>query len=200
MVNQEKETDDLKHSENDHVEEGINDIMLNDIWTFYFHDPYNEDWTYNSYKKICDISSVDEFWTLDHLICKKIHCGIFFVMREYVFPCWDDENNIKGGCLSIKVLKQDMASFWRDLCIKLLGETLLKEEYNTKSNWNIINGISTSPKKFFSIIKIWIKSIDLCNPDMFNFPKNYQGEIIFRSNQQNIDDNHLKLYPSKCIE
>lgn len=179
---------------NNEISEGSkSDILLNDIWTFYFHDPYNEDWTYPSYHKVFDISSVDEFWILDKMIFHKIHCGMFFLMREYVFPCWDDENNIKGGCLSIKVLKQDMQSFWKDLCIRILGETFLKEEYNNKEYWNLVNGISTSPKKFFSIIKVWVKSSDISDPKMFNFPEQYQGEIIYRSNQQNIDENHSKI-------
>lgn len=171
----------------------MEDILLNDIWTLYFHNPFNEDWTYQSYMKIQDISSVQEFWQIHRLIEDNIHNGIFFLFREYVFPCWDDENNVKGGCLSIKVLKQDMNKFWQDLCVKVLGETFLKEEYNNKTNWNMINGISTSPKKYFCIIRIWVKSADLGDPIMFNFPKEYQGDVIYRSNQQKIDENHTKL-------
>jgi len=174
----------------------LEDLMLNDIWTFYFHDPYDEDWTYPSYKKISDISSVEEFWTVQSLIHDKISCGMFFLMREYVFPSWDDTNNLKGGCFSLKVLKQDIPQFWQDICIKILGETFLKEEYNNdnkKSLWNLINGVSTSPKKHFSIISIWMKSSELNDPKMFNFPNLYQGEIFFKSNQQKIDENHTKI-------
>lgn len=169
------------------------DILLNDIWSLYFHSPSNEDWTYQSYIKIQDVSSVDEFWQIHNVLEDNIHKGIFFLFREYVFPCWDDENNVKGGCLSIKVLKQDMKKFWEDLCIKVLGETFLKEEYNSKAYWSMINGISTSPKKFFCIIRIWVKSSDLSDPKMFNFPQSYQGDVIYRSNQQKIDENHSKL-------
>lgn len=189
-----------KNEENEENKEEEEDLLLNDIWTFYFHDPYNEDWTYPSYQKVCDISSAEEFWLLDHYICEKVHCGMFFLMREYVYPCWDDENNIKGGCLSIKVLKQDVQEFWKDLCIKILGETFLKEEYNNINYWNMINGISTSPKKFFSIIKVWVKSAEVSDPKMFNFSPKYQGEIIYRSNQQNIDENHVKLDQKKLKE
>lgn len=173
------------------------DILLNDIWSLYFHSPFNEDWTYKSYTKLQDISSVHEFWQIHNILEDKIHNGIFFLFREYVFPCWDDENNVKGGCLSIKVLKQDMNKFWQDLCVKVLGETFLKEEFNNKKNWNMINGISTSPKKYFCIIRIWVKSSDLGDPKMFNFPKEYQGDVIYRSNQQKIDENHTKIERQK---
>jgi hypothetical protein len=171
-------------------EEPVKEIILNDIWTLYFHDPYNEDWNYPSYHKICDRTSVDEFWQLQNIVKDKIHCGMFFFMREYVFPCWDDENNKNGGCLSLKVLKQDMSDFWEELCIRLLGETLLKEEH--RHNWNLVNGISTSPKKYFCIIKIWIKSSDIADPNMFDLPDKYHGEVLFRSNQENIDNDHQK--------
>lgn len=169
------------------------DLMLNDIWSFYFHDPYDENWTYPSYKKIGDISSVEEFWALQKLLKNKIHCGMFFLMREYVFPCWDDENNLKGGCFSLKVLKQDMPQFWQDICIKILGETFLKEEYNQKNLWSLINGVSTSPKKHFSIIRVWVKSAELSDPNIFNFPNLYQGDVFFKSNQQKIDENYSKV-------
>lgn len=164
------------------------DALLNDIWTLYFHDPYNEDWTYASYQKITDVSSVDEFWQLHEQLHEKIHCGMFFLMREYVFPCWDDENNKNGGCLSIKVLKQDMSLFWEELCTKLLGECLLKTEH--REHWNLVNGISTSPKKYFCIIKIWVKSLDVAKAEMFDLPAKYHGEVLYRSNQENIDNDH----------
>lgn len=173
------------------VKEDEDDVLLNDIWTLYFHDPYNENWTYPSYLKITDISSVDEFWQVFHILHDKIHCGMFFLMREYVFPCWDDENNKNGGCLSIKVLKQDMSEFWEHLSIRLLGEGLLTQDH--RKHWNLVNGISTSPKRFFCIIKIWVKSMDIAEAIMYDIPPKYHGEVLYRSNQENIDNDHAKL-------
>lgn len=174
------------------LHEDDNDVILNDLWTFYFHDPYDQDWTMSSYQQICNVSSVVEYWQLHDLIKDKIINGMFFLVREYVFPCWDDENNIKGGCLSLKVAKHDMLQFWEDITIKLLSETLLKDPY--RHHWNLINGISSCPKKYFTIIKIWLKSGDVSDPRMFNFPVTYKGDIIYNSNQQKIDDNHTKLF------
>jgi hypothetical protein len=167
------------------------ECILNDIWSLYFHDPYNEDWTYGSYIKVVDTSSVDEFWVINNITNDKIHCGMFFYMREYIFPCWDDENNKNGGCLSLKVLKHDMMEFWEELCVRLLGETLLKEEH--REHWNLINGISTSPKKYFCIIKIWIKGSEIADVRKFNLPAKYHGEVLYKSNQENIDNDHLRM-------
>jgi len=164
----------------------------NDIWSVYFHDPYDENWALNSYVRLANMSSIEEFWVLHKELKDKIHCGMFFIMREHIFPCWDDENNKNGGCLSIKVLKQDMKEFWERLCIKLLGETLVKEQHRGE-HWDIVNGISTSPKKHFCIIKIWLKTDKLVDKSFYDIPPNFYGDILFRSNQENIEHNNHQL-------
>lgn len=161
--------------------------LLNDVWTFYFHDPNDTNWNFDSYVRMKNISSVEEFWSIHNQIKPKIHLGMFFLMREFVFPCWDDEHNRDGGCLSMKVLKQDMPKVWEDICVKLLGETVLAES-KRKSFWNAVNGISTSPKKHFCIIKIWLKNNDHTLPADFALP-NFHGELLYRSNQDNIQNN-----------
>lgn len=160
------------------------ELFINDIWYVYFHDPLDVDWTITSYIRLSSIGSIEQFWENMNCMKNQVHKGIFFIMREYVFPCWDDINNINGGCLSIKILKDQLAEFWEDLCIKLLGETLLKE--NKRHLWNIINGISSSPKKHFCIIKIWLKNDSLANKDFFNVLPKYYGDILYKSNRENI--------------
>lgn len=171
--------------------EKSNDIYLNDVWTMYFHDPNDMNWTNESYINTGNISTVDDFWNHSkHTNC-HIHKGMFFLMREHVFPYWDDPLNIHGGCFSIKVLKDDMSIYWEDICIKLLGETLL----NDPEKWDLINGISTSPKKHFCIVKIWTRNVDLANEDpkkCFNLLPNYHGDILFKSNMENISNDSIK--------
>jgi hypothetical protein len=159
-----------------------NETFLNDIWSLYFHDPSDMDWNYKSYKRLCDISTVEAYWQTHHLIKDKLHNGMFFLMREHIFPCWDDEYNKNGGCLSIKVLKQDVKTFWEYFTIRMLGECLCKDS----SNWDLLNGISTSPKKHFCIVKIWLKTNDLTTKDVFNFPETYDGEILYKPNIDSI--------------
>lgn len=172
------------------MERNVNAIQeetfVNDIWNLYFHDPYNTDWGFQSYKRICTISSVEMFWTVHKLLEGHLHSAMFFLMREHVFPCWDDPHNITGGCLSLKVLKQDLKQFWEHISTRLVGECLMKD-VNLFEN---VNGISTSPKKHFCIIKIWLKSNDFIDRNLFDLPGDYQGEFIFKSNRENIENNN----------
>lgn len=157
---------------------------LNDTWSLYFHDPYDTDWTYDSYKKVCELCSANDYWSVDHALDESVAKGMFFIMREHIFPCWDDKYNIEGGCLSMKVLKQDMVEFWRHMVARLLGETLLKDDHIHL--WDKVNGISTSPKKHFAIVKIWVATEELGDPLKFALPENFHGEIIYKSNRDNI--------------
>lgn len=160
------------------------DVLLNDLWSFYFHDPLNNDWNLSSYVKVSDIGCVEDFWMVNDTFEPKVHLGMFFLMREHIFPCWDDALNKTGGCLSIKVLKQDVPSFWRELCMKMLGETLIVEE--KRKNFDLVNGISTSPKKNFCIIKIWLRTSELSNKMFFNIPHGFYGDILYKANTENL--------------
>lgn len=185
------------------------DIYLNDIWVLYFHDPNDSNWNMISYLNLGSINNVQEFWNHHQCLTPHLHQGMFFIMREYVFPSWDDKENINGGCLSIKILKENIQLYWEDLCVKLLGETLINEEYR-EAYWNTINGISISPKKFFCIVKIWLKDESLWSDiadfhqDILNYNiiKRYMNlmkppdgaDILYKSNRDNIsNDNTLAI-------
>lgn len=167
-----------------------NDVLINDLWTVYFHDPSNSDWTNQSYVRIGDIASVDDFWAHANGWVKIIHQGMFFMMRDGIYPCWDDPNNIDGGVISIKILKEILPDFWNDICMKVLGESILKKD--ARGKWDLVNGISTSPKKHFCIVKIWVKTPELASKDFFDICHKYYGDIIYKSNRDNIDNDHLK--------
>lgn len=156
------------------------DIILNNTWSFYFHNPISNNWNKDGYVKISDISTVKDFWKVFNEIKRYIHNGMFFMMRDTIFPVWDDPCNKDGSFLSFKVLKTDVQDFAEDILINILGEKLLIDEYIHK--WNNVNGISFSPKKNFCIVKIWMKSKDMKSKDLFNIPVNYQGEIIYKEN------------------
>jgi hypothetical protein len=170
----------------------MSETYLNDVWSVYFHDPYSNDWTTESYKMLGTVSTVEEFWQHYNISKENINKAIFFFMRDYVFPSWDDPSNLNGGCISIKVLKEHVADFFEDICLKLLGEILLKPEYRSK--WNLINGVSTSPKKHFCIIKLWVKNDILSDKDMFDFISGFYGDILYKSNRENIQNDQLKRY------
>lgn len=169
-------------------------LYLNDTWSCYFHNPLDENWTVESYIKLMDIGSAEDFWIFHSLIGEHVKNGIFFLMREHVFPCWDDPANLHGGCLSIKILKDDMMEFWQQLCVRLLTETLLKPKH--RKLWNMVNGISTSPKRNFCIVKIWVGVPELSNVDVFDLPCEYNGEVIYKTNISNISMENIRLLSS----
>lgn len=168
---------------------------LNDTWMIYFHDPYNSDWNLSSYKRLTSaISTVEDY--SQHWFClkKNVEKGMFFLMREHVFPSWDSPENINGGTLNIKVLKESLADFFQELTFNLLGETLLGEKFRNKIY--LINGISTSPKKHFCIVKIWISNNDLSDKKYFDISHMYHGDIIYKSNRENITNENTRIMRS----
>ena len=123
--------------------------QLNSKWGFWYHDPENTNWDIKSYQKIFTFDTVEKFWSLHkHIENEMLNSGMFFIMKEGIYPLWEDNQNINGGCWSYKIIKKDAYKAWVQLAVSLIGESLSTET-------NFINGISISPKKGFCIIKIW---------------------------------------------
>ena len=55
------------------------------------------------------------------------------------------EKNVPGGCWSFKVTKGNLCKTWLNLSAYLCGESLIAN----KKNFDLLNGISISPKKNF---------------------------------------------------
>lgn len=182
--------------------------LLDDTWTLYFHEPSNNDWTMPSYVRLEQISSVESFWQVHEGIKKYLSHGMFFLMREHVFPCWDDAHNIRGGCISIKVLKEELESFWELAVVRMLGDRLVVSGQGPKSPnerpspntaeddeeghdvWAMVNGISTSPKRYFCICKLWLCEGAPTEKRFYRLPGNFHGEPLYRSNIENIKHNN----------
>ena len=157
--------------------------LLNDTWKIYFHDPSSNDWEKTSYVELGEISTIYEFWNLYEVLKPQLHKGMFFVMREHIFPKWDDECNKQGSFASIKILKNALGKFGEEIIIRLLGETLINYKIHDTVNWDVINGISFSPKKHFCIVKIWMKNSKLNKKEAFNISNVYNGELLFKRNE-----------------
>jgi hypothetical protein len=158
----------------------MSDLFLNDSWSLYFHDPTNDNWDRSGYEKIFTLTEIDTFWMMFTKVKDVLNEGMFFLIRDHIFPKWNDDENKEGGFLSIKILKEKVKSFCEPLMLNLVNETLLKEEYYEFSG--NVNGVSISPKKNFCIVKIWLKNCDLNDSNMFNLEKDYYGDIIFKTN------------------
>jgi len=165
------------------ADEGEEEIhWLQDTWSFYFHDPDDPRWTLESYHRLGGAATVEDMWELQSAIEDKVPHGMFFVMREDVFPCWDDKHNINGGCLSIKVPVRAAAPAWELLLKRALGETLLSDA----SAWSVVNGLSISPKRGFCIVKLWLADERHTAREAFRLPEDYRGEVVYRSNRDNM--------------
>jgi len=121
-------------------------------WTLYFHHPTNNDWGISSYKKICEIRTPQDFWNVfNYLGNDIIENSMLFFMKEDLPPLWEDARNKDGGSWSFKIYKKNVAKSWIELCAYLVSQ-----ELTTESNLDMyITGLTISPKRSFSIIKVW---------------------------------------------
>jgi hypothetical protein len=160
---------------------------LTKSYNFYYHAPENNDYSLESYNEILSFNSLEEFWILDKFVRKDmIENGMFFIMADPILPIWEDKNNINGGCISWKVDRKNSYKYWIDSVGHFLTQNLGK--HTTK-----VNGVSISPKKNSSIIKLWFsEEIDIEN---MNLPSSFvlaNDKIIYKSHVQNIDKDKSK--------
>jgi hypothetical protein len=129
-------------------------------WTLYFHHPTNNDWGIDSYKKICEIRNPLEFWNIFNYCGNDlIENSMFFFMKEDLPPLWEDERNKNGGSWSFKINKKNVSKAWIDLCAYLVSCELT----TVHTEQMCITGLTISPKRSFSIIKVWNDNSDFQN-------------------------------------
>ena len=140
---------------------------LNKSWVLWVHRVNDSDWSIDSYERITEIDSIEKFWLIYNnweKLLPKLDMGIFFLMREGVFPKWEDSMNINGGCWSIRVSRADIQNTWSELTMAMIGEYLYR---NVERN-DEINGLSISPKKNFCVIKIWSSQCEDIATEVFS--------------------------------
>ena len=135
--------------------------VLHDKWTLWAHLPHDTDWSVNSYKEIDTLSTMEDAIALCETLPEKMvkNC-MLFLMRDGVKPTWEDPRNRNGGCFSYKVNNKTVGSAWKSLSYVLVGETLSPNPRLVSS----ITGITTSPKKNFCIVKVWLSGCEFQDP------------------------------------
>jgi len=119
-------------------------------WILWYHDPENKDYSLESYVKIADISTPQQFWTVVDSISKEAwESGMFFFMRRGFKPLWDAPENEAGGTWSKKIEASTVHATFIDLMVHCVANELLTNRKET------LVGITISPKGPASIIKIW---------------------------------------------
>ena len=140
---------------------------LSNLWTLWFHKPFDTDWDLNSYKQIYSFNTLENGIILMENINKQlVEKCMLFIMKDNIKPIWEVPENNKGGCISYKINVENVNNVWKKLVYSLLGGFLSDNE----NILNAIKGISISPKKNFCIIKIWISDIEeLKNTELYSY-------------------------------
>ena len=130
----------------------MNNYKLKNNWCLWFHSIKENNWDKKSYQKLLIFPNLFDYKLItDSFEQNYYQNGMFFVMKDGIFPNWEDPINRLGGCLSFKISSNDIMDTWNYLLLNILNESFLKD------NNDMINGISISPKKEFNIVKIWLK-------------------------------------------
>jgi hypothetical protein len=158
---------------------------LHTSWVLWFHSLDDTNWTKDTYTKIAEINSVEEFLGV-YQDFDTFGKGMFFLMRKDIFPQWEDESNIKGGYWSYKIGKSVAEKAWFELSCACIGECLTKKPEDMFN----INGISYSPKINNVIIKILNRHCELNNSLVLNdkIENLHPGTSQFKSHIENKDE------------
>jgi hypothetical protein len=158
-------------------------MELEHSWKFYFHDPNNSNWDFNSYVLVETIETVNDWIHVFKAFRESWIKGMFFLMKEDIKPIWEDEYNKNGGCMSYKLSKNDVVDSWFELTGKMISDSLLKNN----SSSHKISGVSISPKRNYCIIRIWLSDNELNDPSLYDILIPSYTKIIYKSHTDNKD-------------
>jgi len=174
-------------------EDGDDAGYVDDTWTLYFHDPSDGDWMHSSYVRLGDVSSLEDVAAVKLALREKVSGGMFFLMREHVFPCWDDPNNIEGGCLTVRIPKSFAESAWNGAMVDAVCENMWHHRPDGEAAE--IHGISVSPKAVYAVLKIWVASE--ADPKDLRLPpevaRHACGQVQYKANRDYIRSNNEAL-------
>jgi hypothetical protein len=162
-----------------HDGEGVESgTPLLDKWVLYAHLPNDTSWTLDSYRQVLGFNALEEGVALARSLPDiTVKRCMLFLMRSHVEPRWEDPLNKDGGCFSFKVPSKQVVQGWRNLMYCAIGESLFEKEALNKR----VTGITISPKKSFSIIKVWLRDSGNQDPTTMNaVPGLSQEGCIFK--------------------
>ena len=163
---------------------------FNDKWSFYYHQPEDNDYTTKSYKLLSIIKTENDFWNTYTLMSQSrpfFQNGMYFFMKGDIFPRWEDEPVCKGSFYSFPVEFKSAYDIW-----ELMSELLVTEKLTCNEIiMNQIAGISLSPKRSNMILKIWcLDKYDM--PSEFPFNKEYFSFETYHTTFQRVQSRYAK--------
>lgn len=154
-------------------------------YTLWFHSPSDTNFELSSFKKVCEITSLEEFNAINAALLDNdvsLTNDLYYLMKDDIMPVWHNKEHIEGGCISWKINSTDSIKCWKNLLFLFMsGEFKELDKYG-------ITGISINPKKGCNILKIWFRNVIPKNDlHTLSLPKNciFQEKFkifkIFRS-------------------
>lgn len=168
------------------------DYKLRNTWRLYFHSVTEDSWDDSTYQKLVDIDTVNRFnQTINNI--KNVTAGMFFLMKEDIFPTYEDPNNTEGGYWSFRVSKKFANDVWEELTARMVGNTLTKDPKDMSQ----INGITMSPKISNCIFKIWNINSERNDSHILveGIPHIHLSDAKYQTHKSNIE--RSKMYRSK---
>ena len=100
---------------------------LNSKWCLWFHSLHNSSWNKQSYKKLLIIENLYDLKMLnDILLTNHLQNGMFFLMKNDIFPTWEDPKNRLGGCISFKYDNNILKEWLKTLLLCVTNNCLKK--------------------------------------------------------------------------
>ena len=131
-------------------------MNIQNRWNIYTHSTIDNNWNNKSYNKIFSIDNIFDLRIFEDSISKLFFDkNMIFIMRDNIFPTWEDKSNKNGCTASFKINNKNIIPIFINILNSLIGENIHKNI----ENYNYINGLSIIPKKSFYILKIWFKPI-----------------------------------------
>lgn len=151
----------------------MNNYQLNTKWSLWYHSINDNNWNNKSYKNLYNINNLFDLKIINDSIMKNhLQNGMFFIMKEDIFPTWEDPDNREGCCISFKIYNSVLIEQWNLILNSVITQDILKDI----NNEDLLNGISISPKKEFNIIKIWLR---YNNKEYKEFFKQYEPYFLY---------------------
>jgi hypothetical protein len=143
---------------------------LNTHWILWHHSIKDTTWTKSSYKQIYRFESLIDYSLFQDIIqLNHLQNGMFFLMRDGIFPNWEDPDNSEGCCISFKAPGKQLKEEFCKILLYCLTEDILRDP----DNFEELNGISIAPKKEFNIVKLWMRNKQKKYTDMLKEIKPY---------------------------
>jgi len=152
---------------------------LNNTWVVWIHKIYDKNWLKESYKQLYSFNTIEGFWKF-YKVIPDYSTNMYFLMREGVFPLWEDAKNRNGGTWSYIIEKEDINSHWVQMSAKMIGEIITSDNKYR----NDINGISLSPRTNVAIIKIWNKTKSLEKKISLNLDEEYLNNLRYKTHKK----------------